>query len=240
MPIPFMPFVPALLQAGVQSLPALLAKGKQDMTAAKISAGSSMATNVFNMLEARSNRRFQERMSSTAHQREARDLRKAGLNPQLSAQGSGASTPSGAQATFEDSGSRAVATALQLKQMSSQINLQDAQTRLANENASTVSALRGPTANKLVAERDRILVGTQMDKRSMEELLPQLIAKAKEEVLATKSGGEAAAARAALDRAAETGAVNIQEFEKRVGEMGPWMKSAYMLLKALSGFVKPR
>lgn len=52
----------------------------------------------FSAQQAQLNRDFQERMSNTAHQREVLDLVHAGLNPVLSANLSGASTPSGASA----------------------------------------------------------------------------------------------------------------------------------------------
>jgi hypothetical protein len=50
---------------------------------------------------ARENREWQERMSNTAHQREVADLRKAGLNPILSVNRTGATTPGGNVATLQ-------------------------------------------------------------------------------------------------------------------------------------------
>lgn len=63
------------------------------------------AVNAFNAEQAALNRKWQERMSNTAHQREVKDLIAAGLNPILSAGGQGAVTGSGATA----SGQKAVA-----------------------------------------------------------------------------------------------------------------------------------
>jgi len=58
--------------------------------------------NETNLTTAREQMQFQERMSNTAHQREVMDLRNAGLNPVLSANSSGASTPQGASGKVEN------------------------------------------------------------------------------------------------------------------------------------------
>lgn len=64
--------------------------------------------NEWSAKQAEIQRDWQKMMSDTAHQRETADLKAAGLNPVLSAGGTGASTPSGAMGQTDTSNTRLI------------------------------------------------------------------------------------------------------------------------------------
>lgn len=102
--------------------------------------------------QAEINRGFQERMSSTAHQRSVHDMRSAGINPILAAGGGGASTPAGSMAQSYDVAAPALSTALQAARTIAEIdNLEASNAKIkADTTVSNNSAKNLEVQNKLL------------------------------------------------------------------------------------------
>lgn len=113
--------------------------------------------NSANAQQAVAQMQFQKMMSDTAHQREVSDLRAAGLNPMLSAN-AGASTPSGAMATMQSTGtpvqqglSNAVDAVIRGKTAEATIAQQAANTALINKQ-SEIAAANAQAAKEQAAQ----------------------------------------------------------------------------------------
>jgi len=119
-----------------------------------VDLGMNFYNNLQNKREARRNRNWQAEMSNTAHQRAVADLRKAGLNPILSATKGGATVPSGGQASFQSisGGAQAGSASATLRQQNpliqAQINATNAQAQVSSATAQKVNT------EKLLLEQD--------------------------------------------------------------------------------------
>jgi len=184
--------------------------------------------------EAGKNRAFQERMSSTAHQREVEDLKRAGINPMLSGM-QGASQPSGAMADYGGL-DRAVANALAVRQANATIELTHAQAsqsaaqgRLANTQAADISTT-APDRYRVLAEQ---AAQGELSTSQIRQLMPELIKQAKAQVLQTQNAARQSRALAVLAELDKAGRVNIAKFEEEIGAMGPFGRYILEILRAV-------
>lgn len=190
----------------------------------------NIASSAFNVGESRKNRRWQERMSNTAHQREVQDLLKAGLNPILSAS-RGAAVPPGSAAQIQ--APQVGKTLLESLSAKKNLELLTAQTRATNSQADLLdSQVTDQTATRpfrnVIPELEAAIKKQEVYKGDV-DTSPQSLRKRAESIIsvAERLKNESASSAYALSEQR----VLSEFFKSGLGDVSPYLKVIMSLLR---------
>lgn len=207
------------------------------MWPAIIAGVGALASTALGVREAGKARKWQEKMSNTAHQREALDMEKAGINPIMSSRGAGASTPQGAQADFSEIG-RAAGTALAVQSQRAQLELIKAQTEATSAQAAKtkvealdIQATSMGRAREINSRADI----AQLDYRQRTDLFDTVISQARAQLDLTTHSARGAKARAVLDELDQARGYNAESLEKWLTGGTPGVRLFMEILRNLPG-----
>lgn len=144
-----------------------------------MAAGQGLVTSAFNAWQADRQMDFQRTMTNTAHQREVKDLRAAGLNPLLSLRHGGASTPPGASA--QASSPDIAQSAIQARLAAGTIGVQAAQiqdlnaaAKLKNEQALDTNLTRQERIDLMIAQKVQALASGALSTEGVQKVKQEI------------------------------------------------------------------
>lgn len=186
--------------------------------------------------------KLSSKQANTAHQREVEDLRKAGLNPILSAMG-GRGAASAELPTLGQDIQRGMGSALMLKNIRAQNDLLEAQTSKTYAEftgQSIDNATKAGTQEFSISEARARAMIADLDSQQRREMLPLVLKQARAQILATVASADRARALAELDKLARVGAELDAKFLSRLGEGSPAMKAVLEAIRGLAPVLRSK